>query len=312
MNQPLLETQGDTQTRLRVALNDKQLELIKLFEDDARILGVWLFGSQVDGTATPQSDIDLGVLFTGEYTFDEQLEFEIAVCQILNTDLVDIVDLTRANLRLRFRAIGGELLYQRDFARVADYIEKTLIKYRDFEPRAQAILRDYFVTLKEESMRLDLKRIQEKIQFIQDNLALLKTWSAVDEAAFVNDTRTFYAAIHALQISIEAMLDTFSHILARLHLGAPTTDREMLEALRQKGLISQSHFQTYAEMSKFRNKVVHGYIDVDAKIIYQTMSSRLDDFELFFGDVKQIIETEIAREDNAQLKEEDSPAANEI
>ena len=74
-------------------------------------------------------------------------------------------------------------------------------------------------------MRLDLKRIQEKIQFIQNNLALLRGWSNVEERDFVQDTRSFYAAVHALQISIEAMLDAFSHVVARLHLGAPTTDR---------------------------------------------------------------------------------------
>ena len=145
-------------------------------------------------------------------------------------------------------------------------------------------------------MRVDLKRIQSKAQFIQDNLVLLRAWSKLEEKDFVEDPRTFYAAVHALQISIEAMLDVLSHIVARLHLGAPTTDREMLEALLQKGLISQEHFQIYADMTKFRNKVVHGYIDVDAKIIYATMQKRLSDFDLFFADLKYIIADEQARD----------------
>lgn len=48
-------------------------------------------------------------------------------------------------------------------------------------------------------------------------------------------------------------------------------------------------------MSKFRNKVVHGYIDVDAKTIYETMQKRLGDFDLFFADVKRMIHQEQAR-----------------
>ena len=65
---------------------------------------------------------------------------------MLGMHAVDMVNLNHASLLLRFRAVAGELLYERDFERVADFIERTLIEYRDFEPRAQAALRDYFVT----------------------------------------------------------------------------------------------------------------------------------------------------------------------
>lgn len=118
----------------------------------------------------------------------------------------------------------------------------------------------------------------------------------MDEIAFVNDRRSFYAAVHALQISIEAMLDIFAHIVARLHLVIPRNDRETLEALRDKGEISQEHFQRYFEMSKFRNKVVHGYIDVNAPKVYQILQNELRDFDLFFADVKHIIEQEQAHD----------------
>ncbi len=117
-------------------------------------------------------------------------------------------------------------------------------------------------------------------------------WSSVKEEEFIGDPRSLYASVPALQVSIEAMLDVFSHIVARLHWGVPTTDREMLETLLKKELISQDHFQIYAAMSKFHNRVVHGYIDVDARIIYKTMQNRFMDFDLFFSDVKRIIQNE--------------------
>jgi uncharacterized protein YutE (UPF0331/DUF86 family) len=145
-------------------------------------------------------------------------------------------------------------------------------------------------------MRLDLDRIQAKRQFIDDNLAFLRELAAMDESTFVSDRRSFYAAVHALQISIGAMLDVCAHIVARLHLGVPRNDRETLEALRDKGVISQEHFQRYFEMSKFRNKVVHGYIDVNAPTVYQTLQNDLGDFDLFFADVKRMIAQEQERD----------------
>lgn len=134
-------------SNLSATLQTRLGALKPLFENDARVLGVWLFGSQADGTATEQSDIDLAVLFARGLTFEEELQFESAMSDELETDAVDVVNLNRANLRLRFRAVAGQLLYERDFARVSDFVEETLNEYRDFEPRAQAMLRDYFATL---------------------------------------------------------------------------------------------------------------------------------------------------------------------
>ncbi|TAH48718.1 MAG: nucleotidyltransferase domain-containing protein [Chloroflexota bacterium] len=134
------------ETNVSLTLEEKLDALTPFFENDARVLGVWLFGSQADGTATEQSDIDLAVLFAREMTLEEELRFETLICDLLRTDDVDIVNLNQANLLLRFRGIAGKLLYERDFAQVGDFVEETLIEFRDFYLRAQAIRQDYLVT----------------------------------------------------------------------------------------------------------------------------------------------------------------------
>lgn len=145
-------------------------------------------------------------------------------------------------------------------------------------------------------MTLDIKRIETKIQFIEDNLSLLRELSASSESEFVSDRVKFFAAVHALQVSIEAMLDIFSHVIARRHLAVPANDRETLEIALKKGLTIKEHFVRYVEMNKFRNKVVHGYIDVDAKAVYTMLHRDLGDFELFFADVRKMIKDDPAPE----------------
>ena len=127
-------------------LKQKMPTLKKFFASDPRLLGVWLFGSQADGTATSQSDIDLAVLFDHELNPKEEIKFQVAISEILDSDDVDVVDLNRAFLPFRFRAISGRLLYERDYTQVSDFVERTLIEQRDFEPRARQALRDFFVT----------------------------------------------------------------------------------------------------------------------------------------------------------------------
>ncbi len=151
-------------------------------------------------------------------------------------------------------------------------------------------------------MTLDAGRIEERIQLIKDNLALLNELANYAEADFVGDKRNLYAAAHALQVSVDAMLDTFTHVISRLHLGAPKNDREVLEVALKKGLTSEAHFRKFVEMNKFRNKVVHGYMDVDAKTVYKMLHEDLGDFDLFFADVKRIIEKEQTRENNSNRK----------
>lgn len=128
-------------------LKQKLPALKRLFASDPRVLSVFLFGSQADGSATSRSDIDLAVLFERELVFKEKLAFEVAVSNVLRTDAVDVIDLNRASLAFRFRAISGKLLYERDSVRVSDFVERTMIEHRDFEPRAQAARHDYFATL---------------------------------------------------------------------------------------------------------------------------------------------------------------------
>jgi uncharacterized protein YutE (UPF0331/DUF86 family) len=136
------------------------------------------------------------------------------------------------------------------------------------------------------------------MRFIQDNLELLREMSSIDEATFVGDRVKFYAAVHALQISIEAVLDIFTHIIARLHLGVPTSDLETLQVAKEKKLESEEHFQRFWSMNKFRNKVVHGYMDVDAKQLYKTLHRDLGDFQLFFDDIRQVIAKDLAKGTN--------------
>ena len=114
--------------------DDRLDQLRRLFEETPRVLAVFVFGSQIDGYATPRSDVDLAVLFDADIPLREQLMLQAKLAEILGKD-VDLISFKEAPLLLRRRALQGQLLFERDPIAVANLIEDTLRRYRDFAPR---------------------------------------------------------------------------------------------------------------------------------------------------------------------------------
>ncbi|MFN3930073.1 MAG: type VII toxin-antitoxin system MntA family adenylyltransferase antitoxin, partial [Thermoflexus sp.] len=111
-------------------LSEEQLErLVRRLGECPNVLAVFLFGSQVNGYACPESDVDLGVLFERDPSLEEELDVGVAAEEALGMKRVDIVNLNRAHLLLRHRAISGLLIYERDPIRVSDFMEETIIRY---------------------------------------------------------------------------------------------------------------------------------------------------------------------------------------
>lgn len=150
-------TEFEMTTDLRITLKRKLPALKRLFAKNPLILAVWLFGSQADGTATRDSDIDFGVLYARAVTLDEHLTLEAAMDEILQSGDFDVVDAARVDLRLRHRIISGKLLYERDPVRVADFVEEILRLYPDYFYDWKRFNQDYF-----EGMRQDYARFRPR------------------------------------------------------------------------------------------------------------------------------------------------------
>ena len=131
-------------------LLDERLDhLQRIFKDELYILAVFAFGSQIDGYATPRSDVDLAVLFDADIPLREQLMLQAKVAEILGKD-VDLISIKEAPLLLRRRALQGELLFERDPMAVANLIEDTLRRYRDFAPRLREGRATYYESLRQD------------------------------------------------------------------------------------------------------------------------------------------------------------------
>ncbi len=132
---------------------------------------------------------------------------------------------------------------------------------------------------------VDKVKLRQKIAFIEKNVRLLEELKNMPIGEFEDDGIIFNAAVRLLQISIEAMLDIASHVVARERLGTPNTYAESFELLVLGKVITPKFADKAKNMAKFRNRVVHLYMDVSAKDVYKIIQHNLDDFNEFIRQV---------------------------
>jgi len=103
---------------------------------------LYLFGSQVEGTFTPLSDIDLGVVFTDTRVLrnaKDSLRIYTYLYELLSDVFphkeIDIVFLQHSSLSLQFEAVTrGKVLYEVSPYFRVEYTEKVIKEYIDFKP----------------------------------------------------------------------------------------------------------------------------------------------------------------------------------
>lgn len=90
-----------------------------------------VFGSAQDGELAEESDVDLGVCLREPLDTDALLSFLADVTDCLQFDLIDVVDVSRANPILAFEAISGRFLCRNDIAKTAEVVSLISREYED-------------------------------------------------------------------------------------------------------------------------------------------------------------------------------------
>ena len=109
-------------------LRDARTAVLRLFPG---VEAVYAFGSQVDGRARADSDLDLAVLGAAPLAPAARIEAQRELSVILGID-VDLVDLHKAGAVLRMEVVTrGRLLFRSAADSVLDFEARVLGEYAD-------------------------------------------------------------------------------------------------------------------------------------------------------------------------------------
>lgn len=116
--------------------------LVRVAERHPDVRAIYVFGSQATGTARPDSDVDVGVLFAAPQPLARTVRLEDEFAQALGAK-VDVVDVATSGAFLALEIVRAERIFCRD-STAADVFELYVLRRAGdllpFERDRQAML----------------------------------------------------------------------------------------------------------------------------------------------------------------------------
>jgi uncharacterized protein YutE (UPF0331/DUF86 family) len=128
---------------------------------------------------------------------------------------------------------------------------------------------------------MDTTPIAARLSAIARSVSALRELQRLSLDEFEADHILQSAAERDFQVAIQAALDIASMVLASVSVDVPVTYAEIFAGLADIDVIPADFAQKLVGMAKFRNVLVHMYLEVDLKLMYRYIQDNLEDFEAF-------------------------------
>jgi uncharacterized protein YutE (UPF0331/DUF86 family) len=125
--------------------------------------------------------------------------------------------------------------------------------------------------------------IEKKLLVIEEKVNLIEQWNVTSFAMLTENTMLQNAVEQALQVAIEAVIDTAEHILA-IEEQWPDSADDAINIVQQLGIIKKNPM--YADLVQLRNFIVYNYEKVDLAIVYSIIKKHLSVFRTFIAEIR--------------------------
>ena len=265
--------------KLEPELKENTADFLK---KEANVKLAYIFGSYGTKYQNTDSDLDLAVLFDDPPDMSEQMELAALLELKLRKYDIDLINLNNVKLAFKYEVVrSGELIYSRDEIETAEFKEEILKYGPEAEGFKYKFQHEYITGIKEKTSGINHKRIAEKLKFIRTNLKKLKELAELEKKNFLSDYKNYDTAKYNLQAAVEAMLDIAAHIISRKGYTSPNTSADSFRILAAEGIIKEDLLLKFVKMTKFRNRIVHLYDQIDEEFIYKIINNNLEDIESF-------------------------------
>jgi len=224
-------------------------------------VAIYLFGSRAHGTARPDSDLDLALLFRDREAFpiEEQLAATGRLEDLVGTD-VDLLVLNDARPHVRLEALEtGKLLYETTGAVRLASEAMVLKEYGDFRSVSGSLVDD----------------IRDNLRRIRDTLRPAGTEPASRPDAYA-------AGYHYLWRATQGIVDlarAISRHSGCLKSGSKPSYQAVFASLRAGGLASPGLASEGQALAELRNRLVHEYLRMGEAEVHRLLQTSLPSLE---------------------------------
>jgi len=121
--------------------------------------------------------------------------------------------------------------------------------------------------------------IRKRMNRLDEYLTILKNLRKYSFEEFIEDPERYGSVERFLHLAIEAVIDMGNHIIADSELGVVNWYSDIPKILAEKEFISTELEEKWIRMIGFRNALVHEYIDIDRRIVYDVLQNNVKDLE---------------------------------
>jgi uncharacterized protein YutE (UPF0331/DUF86 family) len=119
---------------------------------------------------------------------------------------------------------------------------------------------------------VDAERLLTLFGRVTSRLAVLERYAADPGSALLSDEIRLGHLKYTFQTAIEACIDAAQHVVADHGLGTPASNADAFRLLAGAGVLDDAVASSMAGAVGFRNVLVHGYADVDDRLVVANLS----------------------------------------
>ncbi|MEW6608092.1 MAG: DUF86 domain-containing protein [bacterium] len=138
-------------------------------------------------------------------------------------------------------------------------------------------------------MEIDKEKIKQRVSEIREALKEIQRLTSIDEKEFWSKKENMAAVKYYLLQAIESVGGICVHIAAKRFNKGVSAFGECFEILGKEGVLNEDLVLRLRKMVKFRNKLIHRYLEIEDRNILGYTKYDLKDFDEFITSVGNLL-----------------------
>lgn len=134
---------------------------------------------------------------------------------------------------------------------------------------------------------VDQNTLVSRLSALEEYCAKLETFREYNLDEFLDDGDIHHLAERYLHLACECMIDIGQHIISDLGFRTPSNYQDVMEVLREEGVLDDALSVRLRQWMGFRNILVHLYLVIDHEKSYQAITEDLDEIRAFLRIISQ-------------------------
>lgn len=132
---------------------------------------------------------------------------------------------------------------------------------------------------------MDTTVIAIRLQKLENYVRHLRQLQIVPLDEYVDDENLQAIVERRLQLAIQVCMDIASYLIAQLNLQSPEEPQNVFVVLRREGILTKALADHLVSSVRFRNILVHDYLEIDSALVHAHLSAEINDFEQFAQEI---------------------------